>query len=140
MTNHFHRRASFQLLILMLMLYAGACLMWLLQFPLKLELQGVGLVFHWIHFYLLWHYHIGLNSTQSISQFWHTPDKGWYLQDRASTQYPARLQLNSVCTRYYSILSFQLIPTGQTKTLVLVPDSLTPQENKQLRQLIWWGL
>lgn len=137
MTAKFYRlKSSYYLAIFILVVHGGAiaCLCFLLwPWWTKLLLSLACLM----SFVTLFCQHVLLNNPHSIIEFWQLSPACWQLRNNLGEVSLQQLADDSICTRYFVLLNFVALNKKKTKiSLVLLPDSLSPKDFRQLhRQL-----
>lgn len=137
-TYHFRVQRSYQFTYLFLLFYGLAYIV-LCYLPLSLEIKSVALLVHTIQSYLIWQYQIQSQHPDAIVKLCYLQTTAqWYVCSRTGDESGAQLQPGSVCMYYLTVLHFKLMPSNQRTTLILFLDSLSAQESRQLRRLLWW--
>jgi len=79
--------------------------------------------------------HVLLNSPHSVIEFWQQSSGCWQLRNNLGEVNLLNLAGDSVCTRYFVLLNFISLSKKKRKiSLVLLPDSLSPKDFRQLRR------
>lgn len=134
--NFYRLKSSYYLAIFILVVHGGAiaCLCFL-AWPwwTKLLLSFACLM----SFVTLFCQHVLLNNPYSIIEFWQQSPTCWQLRNNLGEVSKQQLTTDSICTRYFVLLNFVALNKNKTKiSLVLLPDSLSPKDFRQLhRQL-----
>lgn len=134
MTFNFYRlKSSYYLAILFLVIHGGAiaCLCFL-PWPwwTKLLLTLACLM----SLVTLFCQHVLLNNPHSIIEFWQS-EGCWKLKNNLGEVKLLNLVDDSICTRYFIILNFSALKQKKSKiSLIILPDSLSPKEFRQLRR------
>lgn len=135
--NYFYRlRSSYYLAILFLIIHGGAIaflcfLPWPWWTRLLLTLACL------MSLIILFCQHILLNNPHSIIGFWQKSGC-WQLKDNRGEIKQFTLAEDSICTRYFILLNFRLLTKKKTKiSLIILPDSLRPNEFRQLRRQLY---
>lgn len=134
MTFNFYRlKSSYYLAILFLVIHGGAiaCLCFL-PWPwwTKLLLTLACLM----SLVTLFCQHVLLNNPHSIIEFWQS-EGCWKLKNNLGEVKLLNLVGDSICTRYFIILNFSALKQKKSKiSLIILPDSLSPKEFRQLRR------
>ena len=76
-----------------------------------------------------------LKNKSSIMKLWQESDGEWKLLSCAEQTLRAQLQGDSVVTRYWVLLNFNLIEKRKRISVMLCPDALSADEFRQLR--VW---
>lgn len=133
MLNLYRLKSSYYLAVLFLVIHGGAiaCLCFL-PWPwwTKLLLTFACLM----SLVTLFCQHVLLNNPHSIVAFWQR-GAGWQLKNNLGEVKSLILADDSICTRYFVLLNFLTLTREKSKiSLVILPDSLTPKEFRQLRR------
>ncbi len=136
----FHVRSSAYSFYLMICLYGGIVYIWFnVVTTLPSVIKMSGLLVHGIHFYITWQSYFSHHVQHRIKVLWCDLQGQWYLRDNNGNEYIAFLQKKeSICTFYLTLLHFQTLPALQSTTIIIVPDSLSKEELRRLRCLLWW--
>jgi hypothetical protein len=121
------------------LLYIGMGFVWL-HLPLSYTLKGLALILHSMHFYTIWNHSLSLQGEEAIIFLQHHSLREWLLCNHRGEEYRGILQPGSLCTRYFAVLYFKCIPSQERRCVIILMDSLSATEFRQLRQLLWWGL
>lgn len=81
------------------------------------------------------HYALRLNA-KAIVKVWLKNNDEWLLQDRQGNVLTARLMQNSYRSLYLVILNFKILESKKKISVIILPDSLTHNEFRQLRSAL----
>ncbi len=132
--NYYRLKPSYYLAVLFLVIHGGAiaCLC-LLPWPwwTKLLLTLACLM----SLITLFCQQVLLNNPHSIIEFWQQSAGRWQLRNNLDELKVLGLANDSVCTRYFVLLNFTVLNKKKIKSsLLILPDSLSPKDFRQLRR------
>jgi hypothetical protein len=123
---------TFALFLLLAHIGAMVCILFLVIFwwaKLLLLLFCVASLIYWLHYQVL------LKSKNSIIKLWQHSDGEWSLLNRAGQTLRAQLRGDSVVTRYWVLLNFNLVEKRKRTSVMLCADAVPTDTFRQLR--VW---